>query len=79
MITYLKELPGAVKLGASFVGGFITAATTVVSLVWGPIQDHEDRIRRLEDGNRVVVCWVQAQINGTDPQGCLFPNGDGDQ
>lgn len=75
MLAYLKELPTAIKLGASFVGGFVTAATTVVSIVWGPIQDHETRLRTLEDGNKVVVCWVRAQIHEADPQECLFPNG----
>ena len=78
MWNVITEIPAAIKYGVTFVAGFFTAAGTVIGFVRGPLNDHEERISDLEAGNRIMVCWVRAQINETDPQVCLFQeNGDG--
>ena len=74
MVEWIKDLPVLMKCVTSFVGGLIAAITFLLGLVWGPLRDHEQRIEVLEDGSRVVVCWVTSQINGTDPTRCLFPD-----
>jgi hypothetical protein len=73
MVEWIKDLPVLMKCISSFIGGLVAAIGFLLGLVWGPLRDHDERITVLEDGSRVVVCWVHSQISGTDPTLCLFP------
>jgi hypothetical protein len=74
MVTWIRDLPVVVKVVSSFVGGMVATIVAIYGAIWGPLGEHEQRITALEEGSRIVVCWVHSQIAHTDPTLCLFPN-----
>ena len=72
MWQFVKDVPGIVKFGAGLVGGVAAA----FGIMLGPVSANTARLDDIEPAVEMLTCWAEHEIQGTDPTGCLFLNGE---